>query len=109
MKKFDFSSAIFVLLILAVNISPATSRIWHVPSDAPTIQAGIDSAVAGDIVRVTCGTYYEHDIRMKSGVVLQSETGQADCVTIDARKRNRVIRCRGDGVDTKTSRTESFS
>jgi predicted outer membrane repeat protein len=69
--------------------------------DAPTIQAGLDSASAGDTVKVECGTYYEHDIVMKNGVVLWSVILSAGCVTIDAQGLGRGIIC--DGVDA-TSR-----
>ena len=60
--------------------STAFSHTWHIKpnatGDAPTIQAGIDSAMAGDTVLVDEGEYpiYE-DIIMKNGVVLTSVSG----------------------------------
>lgn len=93
-------SAIILLAFLVVmlaNPHVASPRTWYVTpdgsGDAPTIKAAIDSAVASDTVRVACGTYYERGIRMKSGVVLCSETGQADCATIDAQGITRVVGC----------------
>jgi hypothetical protein len=63
-------------------------HIWRIEpdgtGDAPTIAAGIDSASSGDTVLVACGTYYESDISLKSGIILVSETGEAGCVTINA-------------------------
>ncbi|MCK4548023.1 MAG: right-handed parallel beta-helix repeat-containing protein [Candidatus Eisenbacteria sp.] len=73
---------------------PPSGRVWHVPGDAPTIQAGIDSAAAGDTVLVACGTYYEHDIDMKSDIWLRSESGDPDCVTVHAQNMGPVIICR---------------
>jgi len=71
----------------------AASSTWHVPVDAPTIQAGIDSSTAGDTVLVACGTYYEHDIYVKSGIYLSSETGEPTCVTLDGQGQGYMFRC----------------
>jgi hypothetical protein len=88
-----------VMVVLAQ--SAASARTWHVPDDAPTIEAGIDSAAAGDTVMVECGTYYEYNLNVtKSGIFITSETGDPDCVTIDAEQRARVIRF--SGVDSTT-------
>ncbi|MBP7669468.1 MAG: right-handed parallel beta-helix repeat-containing protein [Candidatus Eisenbacteria bacterium] len=82
----------FVLLFVFLPAGSNAATI-HVPEDQPSIQAGIGAAGAGDTVLVACGTYLEHDIAMKSGVVLRSETGEAGCVTIDAQAMGRVIFC----------------
>jgi len=73
------------------------ARLWEVPGDAPTIQAGIDSAMVGDEVIVANGTYFEHDIEMKSGIFLASATGQSGC-TINAQGLGRVMICSGIDV-----------
>jgi len=97
-----------IFLVLLAFPSQASSRTWHVPSEAPTIQAGVDSAGYGDIVEVACGTYSDcttiaYDawhpdtrivcIEMKSGITLRSETGNPACVTVDALEQGGVIFC----------------
>jgi hypothetical protein len=75
--------------------SNASARTWYVnPSgtgDALTVQAGLDSATAGDTVLVACGTYYEHGILMKSGVCLRGETSFPPCVTLDAEQSQYLM------------------
>lgn len=90
-----------ILMLVLVLWNSATGTTIHVPADQPTIQAGIQAASAGDTVVVACGTYYEYDINMKSGVCLTSETGEADCVTVDAESQGTVLRC--GGVDSLTT------
>ncbi|MBN2564427.1 MAG: right-handed parallel beta-helix repeat-containing protein [Candidatus Eisenbacteria bacterium] len=88
-----FRLALFPVLMFLIGSLSSSAATWHVPSECPTIQAGVDSAAVGDTVRVACDTYYEHDIIMKSGVCLTSETGESGCVTIDAQRMGRVIYC----------------
>lgn len=96
--------ALVVAVLLAALLSTtAGAVIWSVPGDAATIQGGIDLASAGDTVLVACDTYYEHDIMMRSGICLLSETGEASCVVVDAQHQGRVMYC--TTVDHTTSIT----
>lgn len=81
-------------LLFTANPSPATTI--HVPADAPTIQAGIDAAAAGDSVIVAPGTYTGSgnknlDFNGKD-IVLTSESGAASSV-IDS----TIIDCQNNG------------
>jgi hypothetical protein len=79
-------------LLLTTHV--ASSRVWYITpdgtGDAPTIQAGIDSASVGDIVELACGTYYEHSIVLISGITLRGETGP-DCAVIDGQGDDVLI------------------
>lgn len=82
----------WILAIVALPL-PAQATTLHVPSQYSNIQTGINAATPGDTVLVECGTYLEHDINMGDGVILLSETGEPECVTIDADSLGQVIRC----------------
>jgi hypothetical protein len=73
---------ILPLTALLVSIS-ATARTWNIRADrsgdAPTIQAGVDSAAVGDTVLVWPGTYIGR-IRMRSRVALVSQAGAAQTI-----------------------------
>jgi hypothetical protein len=85
------------LLILLALAGSVSARAWYITpdgtGDAPTIQAGIDSADVADTVLVASGTYYERNIQMKAGIVLVSEGGVASCATIDAQHLHTVFWC----------------
>jgi len=68
--------------ILAMPPAVAFSLTWQVPSQCPTIHAGLDSAAYGDTVLVAPGTYLRTDdpetwIHLSSGERLISEAGAA--------------------------------
>jgi hypothetical protein len=83
-----------------------TNRIWRVNADgtgdAPTIQAAIDNAVAGDVVLLEPGTYSWNAgapdrramIHLRAGLTLRGEAGAAS-TTIDAQGFGRAIWCEG--------------
>ncbi len=90
--------------ILSILIRQADARTWYVKpdgsGDAPTVQAGIDSAAAADTVVLACGTYFERNLVMKSHVSLIGETPEAPCVTLDAQDQGGLITCSLTGAST---------
>lgn len=93
-----------LILVLASTLLPgagsALAATYTVPGDAGTIAGGLSLATAGDSVVVVCGTYFEHDLILKSGVVLRSLSGDPECVAIDAQGAGRVFS--GDDLDGST-------
>ena len=82
MRRHRGIAALGALLVGAATTDGAT---LHVPSEYPTIQAGIDGASAGDTVLVAPGLYIDYETRgsanssvfMKDGVALVSEGGSS--------------------------------
>ncbi|MFH1680199.1 MAG: hypothetical protein ABIH26_06075 [Candidatus Eisenbacteria bacterium] len=93
------------LIAVAAVFGRAEARTWHIlpdgSGDAPTIQAGIDSAAVGDTVLLGCGIYYEHSIQAKPGLCLLSETGEPDCAILDAECAGRAISGTVSGAPTQ--------
>ena len=85
----------FMITCFFAIVSPfqARSATIHVPTDQPTIQAGINAAAfAGDIVLVASGTYAgvdNKDLNLKGkAILLRSEEG-ADSTIIDCENQGR--------------------
>jgi parallel beta-helix repeat protein len=64
-----------LLCLAALGAAPVTASIIHVPSDWPTIQAGINAASSGDIVLVEPGTYVENINFMGKAITVKSSNG----------------------------------
>lgn len=78
-------------ILVAVSVAHATTI--HVPSDQPTIQAGINAAVNGDTVLVAPGTYTENLLVNVRGLALIS-SGGCDITTVEPVDPDApIIRC----------------
>jgi len=81
------------LLLAAQTAWSATIHVdWGGGGDYTTITEAVAAATSGDTVLIACGTYCEHDIEIGTNLVLRSETGHADCVTIDGQGLGKVCR-----------------
>ncbi len=80
------------VFLLLFQTSAGLSKTLAVPGSSPTIKGALIIAQPGDIVLVSCGTYFEHDIAMKPGVALWSGTLQPGCVTIDAQGKGQIFK-----------------
>jgi len=100
-----FSGSVSFLLALAFSFSLLAPKVWaktwHIMNDgsgdAPTIQAGVDSADSGDTVLVGPGTYYESIVSLGNGVSLISMEG-SEATVIDAARAGSVIQVSGDAT-----------
>jgi nitrous oxidase accessory protein NosD len=80
-----------VFFLVAIGLAHASEGATiRVPDEQPTIRAGVDASASGDTVVVRCGTYFEHNINILRSITLVSESGDAECVTIDAQELGHV-------------------
>jgi hypothetical protein len=101
----QLTDLLFWVPTLMLGATMADARTWRIRpdglGDAPTIQAGIAAAVAGDSIVVAAGTYNENlDMRGKT-LTLRGESGPTQTV-IDGGYRDRVLAMSGGVVDGLT-------
>jgi hypothetical protein len=90
--------------------SDAVARTWRITpfgtGDAPTVQAGIDSARGGDVVLLAAGTYAWTSqgasgtamLRLVPGITLRGESGAAATI-LDGESLGRIAEC--DNIGTR--------
>lgn len=103
MRRLFLTTAALIFCVFVVSFAATI----HVPSDQPTIQAGINAAVNGDTVLVASGTYYEHiDFDGKLITVISESSPALTTISINQSGLPVVT---FDNSETSDSRLEGFT
>jgi formylglycine-generating enzyme required for sulfatase activity len=90
-KKYTVRGFGLVLTISLLTGAATQAAVIRVPQDQPIIQAGLDSAVPGDTVLVSPGTYYENLLWPAVPSVTLYGAGTPEVVIIDGGRQGRVV------------------
>jgi len=106
-----FRACLGIVLTIPVGFEPAWARTWNVfantSGDAPTVQAGIDSAASGDTVLVYPGTYPEWITFRGKNIVVQSVSGPQQTI-LDGTGFNRQVVTFSSG-ETRAATLKGFT
>ena len=69
---------LFLFAFSGLALSAVAQTTIHVPSDQPTIQAGVNAAQDGDTVLVAPGTYHENVVIQAKSITLTSGATNSD-------------------------------
>jgi parallel beta-helix repeat protein len=83
-------SFVHVCLLFSLCVIAAAATTINVPATQPTIQAGINVAVNGDIVLVAPGTYFEN-INFYGKAIIVKSSGGAKATIIDGGNVTSVV------------------
>lgn len=81
----------YSILLAAVISIAASAQILSVPSQYSTIAAAIAAAAPGQIIEVSPGTYFEHDLGFAGKAITLRGVGGPQGVVIDAQQLSRVF------------------
>jgi hypothetical protein len=80
-----------MIVLCIVFILDLSATVINIPADYPTIQQGLNAAVAYDTVLVATGTYFENIIWPDTNGIKLFGSGEDDCI-IDGSSISSVIR-----------------
>jgi hypothetical protein len=82
---------LFTIAVLFLILTPyCISKVWQVPGECPSIQAGLDSCLIGDTVLVSPGIYYENIFWPNTQSILLTSAGSNETI-IDGDHQGSVI------------------
>ena len=92
--KIQFIGLLIISSFLVVG-QPAFGADLNVPEEYPTIEGALNSSVAGDLINISPGIYYEFDLTLPDGVTIAGMGDGPEDVVLNAQGQGRILLCEG--------------